>query len=596
MDRKTILTLVAVTVAFIFFTSDTWHSIVRKTLGIPDPPKIEKVVSDSSKAKSGISDTTTPRLVEGGAKADSSLDTAVGASVVNDSVVPVRSIVVRTPRYRAVLSTRGAIVANLSLLGVVSRDSTHPELLPQGRGGALSLKVDDLDLSNQVFAVDSTVPDSIVLGEKDSFDLRMVWSRGSKGVGRSFVFRGSSDGIRSSIRTQGWEKPALRLSWNAGLLQIDKAGPKIPFGPPHFNDIIWRDVEDVNTHNSNKPVTASGHLRWVGVRTQYAMGATLFDSLREGELDGDTLQGVDGAEERSYRWSFRWRPEAGVDSFTLVATPLEVGALKVWDAGFENILFHGWAWFFRADLWFPKLCLFVLSILKLFYELIPNYGVAIILLTLAARLVVFPLTLKQVKQSKRMAAVMPVIKPQIDALKEKYKNDPRKQQEETMRIYNENGVNPLATMAGCLPLFLQMPIFFALYMVLGRAIELRGAPFFGWIHDLALPDVILPAVKIPFIFPLGLTILPIFMAGSLLLLNKMTIKDENQKALVWMMPIMMLVFSGSFPSGLVLYWTFSNLFSVAQTKLVNAGPLPTAPAVQVGGTPKRKGPPKGHKG
>ena len=140
-----------------------------------------------------------------------------------------------------------------------------------------------------------------------------------------------------------------------------------------------------------------------------------------------------------------------------------------------------------------------------------------------------------------------------------------------------------------------MPIFFALYMVLGRAIELRGAPFFGWIHDLALPDVILPAVKIPFVFPLGLTVLPIFMAGSLLWLNKMTIKDENQKALVWMMPVMMLVFSGSFPSGLVLYWTVSNLFSVAQTWFVNAGPVPT-PGVEVGGTPKRKGPPKGHKG
>lgn len=594
MDRKTILTLVAVTVAFIFFTSDAWHSIVRKTLGIPDPPKIEKVV-DSSATKKGLADTATPRLVESGSKVDSSRDSAVVDSAAKAAVVPVRSIVVRTPKYRAVISSQGASMRSLSLLGVTSRIGTHPDLLPQGRGAAMNLKVDDLDLSNQVFVVDSTVSDSIVLGENDSFELRMAWSQGSKAVGRSFVFRGSSDGVRSFIRTRGWEKPALKLSWDGGLLQIDNAGPRIPFGPPHFNDIIWSDVEDVNTHNSDKSVTASGPLHWVGLRTQYAMGAALFDSLREGELDGDTLKGVDGAEERSYRWSFRWRPEAGADSLTLVATPLEVSALKAWNVGFEKILFHGWAWFFRADLWFPQLCLFILSVLKFFYQLIPNYGVAIILLTLLARLVVFPLTLKQVKQSKRMAAVMPVIKPQIDALKEKYKNDPRKQQEETMRIYNENGVNPLATMAGCLPLFLQMPIFFALYMVLGRAIELRGAPFFGWIHDLALPDVILPAVKIPFVFPLGLTVLPIFMAGSLLWLNKMTIKDENQKALVWMMPVMMLVFSGSFPSGLVLYWTVSNLFSVAQTWFVNAGPVPT-PGVEVGGTPKRKGPPKGHKG
>jgi YidC/Oxa1 family membrane protein insertase len=593
MDRKTILTLVAVTFAFIFFTSDTWHSIVRRTLGIPDPPKVEQVVSDSASGKTSAADTTSPRLVDPSAKADSALD-----SVSTDSAakaVAVRSIVVRTPRYRALVSTRGGRLDELSLLSVTTKDGGHTEQLPQDRGGALSLKVDDLDLANEVFSIDSTIPDSIMLSENDSFDLRMVWSRGAKVVGRSFLFKGYSEGVRSTIRTQGWEKPALKLSWNAGLLQIDKAGPRIPFGPPHFNDLVWQDLEETNSHNSDKPVTASGPLRWVGLRSQYTMGAALFDTLREGELDADTLKAVDGAEERSYRWSFRWRPEAGADSFTLVATPLEVGALKAWQAGFEKVLFNGWAWFFRADLWFPELCLFVLWVLKLFHQLIPNYGVAIILLTIAARLAVFPLTLKQVKQSKRMAAVMPIIKPQIDALKEKHKGDPRKLQEETMRIYNENGVNPLATMAGCLPLFLQMPVFFALYMVLGRAIELRGAPFFGWISDLALPDVLVPAIKIPFIFPLGLTILPLFMAGSLLWLNKLTIKDENQKALVWMMPIMMLVFSGSFPSGLVLYWTVSNVFSVAQTWLVNAGPLPAPGSAPVGGTPKRKGPPKGRK-
>ena len=594
MDRKTILTLVAVTFAFIFFTSDTWHSIVRRTLGIPDPPKVEQVVSDSASGKMPIADTSSPRLVDAAATPSGATDSVVADS--GAKVVAARSIVVRTPLYRAHISTRGGRLEDLSLLSVASREGSHTELLPQGRGGALSLKVDDLDLSNEVFSVDSTVPDSIVLGEKDSFDLRMVWNRGAKAVGRSFLFKGSSEGVRTTIRTQGWEKPALKLSWSAGLLQIDKAGPRIPFGPPHFNDLVWQDLEEVNSHNSDKPVTASGPLRWVGLRSQYTMGAALFDTLREGELDGDTLMAVDGAEERSYRWSFRWRPEAGSDSFTLVATPLEVGALKAWQAGFEKVLFNGWAWFFRADLWFPELCLFVLWVLKLFYQLIPNYGVAIILLTIAARLAVFPLTLKQVKQSKRMAAVMPIIKPQIDALKEKHKGDPRKLQEETMRIYNENGVNPLATMAGCLPLFLQMPVFFALYMVLGRAIELRGAPFFGWISDLALPDVILPAIKVPFIFPLGLTILPLFMAGSLLWLNKLTIKDENQKALVWMMPIMMLVFSGSFPSGLVLYWTVSNVFSVAQTWLVNAGPLPAPGSLPVGGAPKRKGPPKARKG
>jgi YidC/Oxa1 family membrane protein insertase len=319
------------------------------------------------------------------------------------------------------------------------------------------------------------------------------------------------------------------------------------------------------------------------------MTALVFDSTREGDLDADTLTAVDGREENSFRWSFRWRPVDGAEThMQLLATPLESSILQAWGYDLDKVLFNGWGWFLRADIWFPELCLFVLGVLKFFHSLIPNWGIAIILLTIAARLAVFPLTLKQVKQAKRMAAVMPILKPKLDALKEKYKNEPRKVQEETMRLYNEHGINPLATMAGCLPMFLQMPVFFALYMVLGRAIELRGAPFFGWISDLALPDVILPMIKIPFIFPLGIAILPIFMAASLLWLNKLTIKDPQQQALVWIMPIMMLVFSGSFPSGLVLYWTVSNLFSVAQTWLTNIGPLPTEASVEVGGTPVSK--------
>ncbi|MCB9495420.1 MAG: membrane protein insertase YidC [Fibrobacteria bacterium] len=586
MDRKTLLTLVAVTVAFIFFTSDTWHKLVRRTLGLPDPPVVEEVVDSTRTANP--SDTSTPRLSEAPADSSEAALASVADSTPSDSGVTVRSFVVRTPHYRLSLSNKGGRIESVQLLGVTSHSGAFPEMLPGGRGGILGLEIDGQDLSGKVFAMEGAEGDSIVVGPGDSAEIRLIWSQGGKAVGRRFRFDGTDGGIRSWTSLRGWEKPAMRMSWNTGLLQVDSSAMKIPFGPPHFNNLVWRDAEEVSSHSDNKSVSASGPLQWVGLRGQYLMGAVLFDSLREGELDADTVLGVDGQEEKSYAWRFRWRPQAGVDSFTLVVTPLEVGALKAWDASFEKVLFNGWAWFFRADLWFPKLCLFVLGLLNFFHKLLPNYGIAIILLTLVARLAVFPLTLKQVRQSKRMAVVMPAIKPKIDALKEKYKNDPRKLQEETLRIYNENGVNPLATMAGCLPLLLQMPVFFALYMVLGRAIELRGAPFFGWISDLAQPDVILPMVKIPLIFPLGITVLPLFMAGSLYLLNKLTIKDPQQQALVYMMPVMMLVFSGSFPSGLVLYWTVSNLFSVGQTWLVNAGPAATA-APEVGGTPKRKG-------
>ena len=162
--------------------------------------------------------------------------------------------------------------------------------------------------------------------------------------------------------------------------------------------------------------------------------------------------------------------------------------------------------------------------------------------------------------------------PEIKKIQEKYKGERQKMQMEMMAYYKTQGINPLAPVMGCLPALLQMPVFISLFNVLGRAVELHDAPFVGWIRDLSLPDVIMASVKVPFFFPVGLTVLPIFMAGTMWIQMKMTIKDPNQKMMVWLMPIMMFVFSGSFPSGLVVYWTVSNIFTIAQTKIFTPKP------------------------
>ncbi len=589
MDRKTIITLVVVTATFLFFSSEAWHKMVRKVFGLPDPPKVAAVAKDSVLGvKETRRDTATPRLGETPAAAP------VAATTKTDSVMAAhadsldgmarRRVVVATPDYVAVVGGNGGRIEALQLRKVVNRAGVHPALLPADRGGALAVKVGDDDLSNEPFAIEGVSTDSVELKGKDSLVLRLTWRKGGKAFERQYVFRADRSSVGMAFAQAGWDNPAYKLIWNAGILQIDAQGAKIPFGPPHFNNLVWKDNENVSSQGEGKSISASGPLSWVGLRSQYAMAAVVFPGeARDGELVADSAAHVDGADETSFKWSFRWRPQPGPERMELAVTPLEVSALKSWAVGFEQVLFSGYAWFFRADLWFPHLCLFVLGMLQFFHKLLPNYGIAIILLTLVARFAVLPLTLKQVRQSKRMAEVMPLLKPKLDALKDKHKGDARKVQEETMKLYAEYGINPLATLAGCLPLVLQMPVFIALYMVLGRAIELRGQPFFGWIHDLSRSDVVLEAVKIPFVFPEGLTILPILMAASLWGLNKLTIKDPQQQAMVWIMPIMMLVFSGSMPSGLVLYWTVSNVFSMAQTWLINAGPLPVKGALPKGG-------------
>ena len=197
-----------------------------------------------------------------------------------------------------------------------------------------------------------------------------------------------------------------------------------------------------------------------------------------------------------------------------------------------------------------------------------GYGVAIIILTILIRLIFHPLHKKSTDSMKKMQEIQPLIK----SLQDKYKNDPKKLQQETMMLYKEKKVNP---MGGCLPMFIQIPIFIALYTILRGAIELRYVDFL-WINDLSAPENLFAGkIPIPFNSNDALNILPILMAGSMILQQKMTSaataitpeQKQQQQIMMFMMPIMMLFFFYDMPSGLVLYWTVSNLLMIGQTGL-----------------------------
>ncbi len=194
----------------------------------------------------------------------------------------------------------------------------------------------------------------------------------------------------------------------------------------------------------------------------------------------------------------------------------------------------------------------LLDLLRFIYGLVGNYGVAIIILTIIVRLVLFPLTYKGMKSMKRMQQLTPRMK----KLQEKYKKNKEKLNKEMMDLYRKNKVNPLG---GCLPLLLQIPVFFALYSSLSSAVELRHAPFIFWISDLSQPD--------------GLGITPLLMGVSMFIQQKMTpqtaMMDSTQVKIMQMLPFIFTVFSFTFPSGLTLYWVTSNILSIAQQQIIN---------------------------
>jgi YidC/Oxa1 family membrane protein insertase len=193
--------------------------------------------------------------------------------------------------------------------------------------------------------------------------------------------------------------------------------------------------------------------------------------------------------------------------------------------------------------------------LAVLYSFIPNYGWAIIVLTILVRLVMAPLTMKQMKSMERMRKIQPRVK----EIQEKHKDDRQKQSEAMMALYRQEGVNPLG---GCFPMLLQLPVFIGLFYALRSSIQLRHAPWIAWIDDLSAPDLLftLPGVDFP------VRVLPILMGASMYFQQKLTpmqMDPAQARMMLIMMPGMMLLISYTFPSGLVLYWMMSNVLAIA---------------------------------
>ena len=217
-----------------------------------------------------------------------------------------------------------------------------------------------------------------------------------------------------------------------------------------------------------------------------------------------------------------------------------------------------WGWLSDALKW----------LLEMFYRLIPNWGVAIILLTLFIKIVFYPLTRKSTESTSKMQA----LGPKLQEIKERYKDNPQKVNQETAALYKKEGVNPLG---GCLPMLLQLPIFFALYRLFSTYFELRGAAFIDpWISDLSGPEQLL---TLPFAIPfLGneLHLLPFLMLGMTFLQQLVTQTPGTQtssqnKMLLYGMPMFFFFIMYNMPSGLLLYWTMQSLIGVAQQFYIN---------------------------
>ena len=369
--------------------------------------------------------------------------------------------------------------------------------------------------------------------------------------------------VRDSIRNTG-STPVKLLPY--GLISRTGTPHVAGYYILHEGMIGYLDgsIQEVkySSLNPDKPLDYSSSGGWLGFTDKYWL-TSLIPPQDEG-IKARFTHTVDGGIDR-YQADYLG-PEVTVapDGSTETSARFFAGAKEVnlldtyKDSGiplFDRAIDFGWFYFLTKP---------IFLILQFFYQILGNFGLAILLLTLCVKLLFFPLANKSYNAMSKMK----LLQPEIQKLRERFPDDKARQQQEMMALYKRVGANPLA---GCLPIVIQIPVFFALYKVLFVTIEMRQAPFFGWIHDLSAPDPTSFANLfglIPFSPPAILMIgaWPLFMGLTMFLQQKLNPQpvDPVQARMFMLLPIVFTYMLAAFPAGLVIYWAWNNLLSIAQ--------------------------------
>ena len=355
------------------------------------------------------------------------------------------------------------------------------------------------------------------------------------------------------------------VTWSGGLPQTENnpkdeltyfGGYIYQAGKPYAFEKLSSGIKDDPSYWGK----VSGNTDWIAVRSKYFVSA-LIPETGTGPVEVNLGKANDNQNIYNYKAHFQANDPGS--KLSLYLGPLEYKRIKDLGVGLSSIMNFGIA---------PirPISKGVLWLLKFLHQFIPNYGVVLVLFSILIKTLVYPLTKKSYQSTKEMQAIQPL----VAELKEKHKKDPTKLNKATMALYKKHGVNPLG---GCLPLLLQMPLLFALFQVFRSTIELRNAPFVFWINDLSSPDII---YHLPFSLPVyggHIAVLPLVMGVTMFLQQKMmpTQASGQQKFMSYFMTGFFILLFNNFPSGLNLYYTLFNVFTILQQKFLTPPQQPT---------------------
>jgi YidC/Oxa1 family membrane protein insertase len=485
-----------------------------------------------------------------------------------------RDVIVETPLYRAVFTTRGAALKSFQLKQYQTALPNDEDLVdifyrligkgtpkPTGQSKLVELVhvSEGMPRPLAVSFPDSTVNipgDGFYEADGNTLDMtrgpdprKLTFTQtypGELRIDKIFTFHPDKYSFELEVRVHNLA--GYPLNQNGGLTWYQYVDPNAPvdsYGHDGPVSYIAKTIDRPEVAKLEADKVLGPDVSWGGFESKYFIASLIpqnpsLTSFRMSK-DSSNLIAV------SLKGPKNVIPpgQPGVFNYSLYLGPKDHTILKAQNIGLENAIDFG-------D-WLKWLAMPLLTALKFLYDYVHNYGIAIIILTILIKVIFWPLGNKSYKSMKEMQK----LQPKMAALREKYKDDKTKLSQESMALYKTHKVNPLG---GCLPMVVQIPVFFGLYKCLLYAIELRHSPLFWWIQDLSAKD------------PYYIT--PIIMGATMFIQQKMTPTgaDPMQAKIMLFMPIIFTFMFLNFPSGLVIYWLFNNIISIGQQVYINRQP------------------------
>jgi len=474
---------------------------------------------------------------------------AEGASVsVTESTAPAREIIVETAKYQAVFTTRGARLVSFNLKDyreTAAKDSPPVQMYTAGPDRYATLRT----TGSEGFALSGDAPFEtsaqgvieVAANDKVNLSFKHVAANGMQYV-KTFVLHGNLYTIDSGLELRNTSPTAQRGTINLAMVQYwDDSSETDSYSFTGPASLVKGKIEEVKIDNLKEgSVAYSQDIGWTSFQNKYFLSVVVPGDKTVARVqiqrNGDAIENL----VESPDITLQSGEQRQLDYLVYIG-PKDPEQLKAAGHQLDQVVHFGF---------FNILAQPLFMVLTFFYGFFKNYGISIILLTVLIKLLFWPLTHKSYASMKSMQK----LQPEMQKLRDKFKNDKERLNKEMMALYKTHSVNPLG---GCLPMIVQIPVFFALYQVLLNSIALRHAPFAFWLMDLSAKD------------PYYIT--PLLMGASMFVQQKMTptTADPMQAKIFMAMPLIFTFMFLNFPSGLVIYWLVNNLLTILQQYFIH---------------------------